>query len=273
MVQDAAAYTMDLTLSLSRTLSGSVKPMITQCSIRHLYALPSSPQKENIIAAAKSMERRRCNHHTLEQPLTTFECLSSVIDPKSTHTDQDLVNKFNYVVAVQNEDLRRWCRNVRGVPIIYVKRSVMVMEPMATGSTGVREGRERGKFKSGLRQDDGSATGKWKRQDGLGEVIQFEDGRMVATNDGEAKKKKRRRGPKEPNPLSVKRPKRKEAEDYQGTTEGHKQEHEDSDVPQEVDVVNIRAAEDGEPKLARKRRRKHKPKSVIALSSEEINRE
>ena len=208
MIQDATRFTMDLPTSLSRTLSGKVKPMITQCSMRHLYALSSSehPQKETIIATAKSMERRRCNHHTLENPLSTLECLSGVIDPKSTHTDKDLVNKFNYVVAVQDEDVRRWCRGVKGVPIIYVKRSVMVMEPMGERSLSVREGTERGKMRSGLRAN-ADTLGKRKREDGVEPEV-GDSGRFQSeVRSGEREAKRRKRGPKGPNPLSVKKSK------------------------------------------------------------------
>ena len=116
--------------------------MITQCSIRHLYTLNSTgvfPQiKETLIATAKAMERRRCNHHELEEPLSTLECLSSVIDPKGSGT-----NKNRYVVASQEEEVRRRCRDLKGIPLVYVKRSVMVMEPMSEGSLWVKESAER----------------------------------------------------------------------------------------------------------------------------------
>lgn len=212
MIQDAARFTMDLPTSLSRTLSGTVKPMITQCSIRHLYALSASecPNKESLIATAKSMERRRCNHHNLDEPLSTPECLKSVIDPKSVNTDQGLVNKFNYIVAVQDEGVRRWCRGVRGVPLVYVKRSVMVMEPMNEGSLGVREGVEKGKMRSGLRGRVGDALlGKRKRGEGDGTGGGQEGADEAATGTAaKPEKKARKKGPKGPNPLSVKKSKK-----------------------------------------------------------------
>lgn len=209
MIQDAARFTMDLPTSLARTLSGNVKPMITQCSIRHLYALPASehPHKEDLIATAKAMERRRCNHHTLDDPLSTLDCLKSVIDPKSVNTNRGLVNKFNYIVAVQDEEVRRWCRGVRGVPLVYVKRSVMVMEPMNEGSLGVREGVEKGKMRSGLRGRVGDVLGKRKRgeEDGAG---QEQEGADEAGTAAKPEKKARKKGPKGPNPLSVKKSKK-----------------------------------------------------------------
>ena len=267
---------MDLPTALSRTLSGKVKPMITQCSIRHLYALPQSehPQKEAMIATAKNMERRRCNHHTLDNPLTTLECLSSVIDPKSTHTDKDLINKFNYVVAVQDEDVRRWCRGVKGVPLVYVKRSVMVMEPMGERSMGIREGMEKGKMRSGLRVTErGAALGKRKRVDGEGETKTdggIENGGAAGVREG----KKRRKGPKGPNPLSVKKPKKSEAKVADecmpevdisldrgiGQSKEKAPKVESAAEDRGSAMVTVRT-----PLTARKRKRKHKSKQAEEL--------
>ena len=272
MVQDAARCTMNLMTSLSRTLSGTVKPMITQCSIRHLYALSASPEKEAFIAVAKSMERRRCNHHTLEQPLSTIACLSSVIDPKSTHTTKDLVNKYNYVVASQDENLRLWCRDVKGVPLIYVKRSVMIMEPMAFGSTRAREGKEREKFKSGLKQSTGSISGKRKRQaDAAGTIPPSELSEAIHI-DAEARKR-RKRGPKEPNPLSVKRPRRREAGYQPELTENHEQRGSNESSLDNAGIMGLSAphSDDGAPKLSNKRKRKHKSKLAVTQANESLD--
>ena len=161
--------------------------------------------KDALIITAKSMERRRCNHHTLDEPLSTLECLSSVIDPKGFRS-----NKHCYVVASQEEQTRRHCRSVRGVPLIYVKRSVMVMEPMTQASVGSREGIEREKFRSGLKTRS-VRPGKRKRDDdedevGRGGGEQIEDvTRGEAKENGQMAKKVKVRGQKGPNPLSVKK--------------------------------------------------------------------
>ena len=278
MIQDTTRFTMDLPTALSRTLSGNVKPMITQCSMRHLYTLPQSehPQKETMIALAKNMERRRCNHHTLENPLSTLECLSSVIDPKSTHTDKDLINKFNYVVAVQDEDVRRWCRRVKGVPIIYVKRSVMVMEPMGERSVGVREGMEKGKMRSGLRaRERGEAVEKRKRGD-EDEEIKEVGGVGQGGGTGEREGKKRKKGPKGPNPLSVKKPKKSEKK-VTGNDTPRRDEELNPAVgqPEERDLESEKAGGDAglamseaqKPPTARKRKRKHRSKKLEELAT------
>lgn len=184
--------------------------MITQCSIRHLYtlAVPQS-EKDPLILFAKSMERRRCNHHELDEPLSTLECLSSVIDPKKSAT-----NRNRYVVASQEEEVRRACRGIRGVPLVYVKRSVMVLEPMAESTIGVKEGIERDKFRTGLR----AKPGKRKRIPADGSAAEDAELEKSETADGQDKengekpaKKRKARGPKGPNPLSVKKTKREKS--------------------------------------------------------------
>lgn len=152
------------------------------------------------------MERRRCNHHELDNPLSTLECLSSVIDPKGSG-----INKNRYVVASQDEKVRRYCRGLKGVPLIYVKRSVMVMEPMSEGSVGVRESAEKEKFRQGLR---GRVAGLGKRkrnEEGpkAGEGGQEGQNPPVVNGEAEVIRRKKVKGPKGPNPLSVRKPQKK----------------------------------------------------------------
>ncbi|MCJ1283672.1 hypothetical protein MMC26_003003 [Xylographa opegraphella] len=207
MLQDTSRFKMDLVTGLERTLHGQVKPMITQCTMRHFYLLPTSTptdatpststmtmsSKNALIDLARTFERRRCDHHTLDEPLSTLACFTSVVDPKGSRT-----NKNRYIVASQEEEVRRWARGIKGVPSVYVKRSVMVMEPMSEGSLGVREGAERGKLRGGIRKSGEHEEKKRKR------VEESED----QVQDEKEAKKKRTRGLKGPNPLSVKKAKK-----------------------------------------------------------------
>jgi U3 small nucleolar RNA-associated protein 23 len=128
IIQDAARFHMDLVGGLERTLHGKVKPstliysswsihrklifqVITQCSIRHLYN--SEHKNEALIDQAKTYERRRCNHHLLEEPLSTLECLKSVVDSKD-----NLTNKHRYVIACQDGRVRAHMRQIPGVPMV-----------------------------------------------------------------------------------------------------------------------------------------------------------
>lgn len=176
--------------------------------MRHLYELSeiNKPLKDTLIMTAKSMERRRCSHHTLDRPLSTLECLSSVVDPKGSST-----NKHHYVVASQDEDVRRYCRSIKGVPLVYVKRSVMVMEPMTQSSLVVREGIEKEKFRSGIKGTV-SGLGKRKREaeeNSFGQVKRLPNTEgLTAIQPEQPLKKMKVKGTKGPNPLSVKKSKK-----------------------------------------------------------------
>ncbi|KND94977.1 rRNA-processing protein utp23, partial [Tolypocladium ophioglossoides CBS 100239] len=208
MVQDSCRFKMELEPALQRTVHGKVKPMITQCEIRKLYARKDEQGVGEAIEAAKLCERRRCGHHPDEypEPLSTLECLQSVVDPK----DQS-ENKHRYVVASQSQEVRRMLRAVRGVPLIYIKRSVMILEPMSDESAQTRARAERGKFRAEIKK----ALGKRKRDEKAEDSDEDgEDGKRPSwagaddSKGAEKAKKLKRRGPKGPNPLSVKKAKK-----------------------------------------------------------------
>ncbi|POR31969.1 rRNA-processing protein utp23 [Tolypocladium paradoxum] len=208
MVQDSCRFKMELEPALQRTIHGKVKPMITQCEIRKLYARKDEQGIGEAIEAAKLCERRRCGHHPDEypEPLSTLECLQSVVDPKDRGE-----NKHRYVVASQSQEVRRMLRAVRGVPLIYIKRSVMILEPMSDESAQTRAREERSKFRAEIKK----ALGKRKRDEKAEDSDEDnEDGARPSRAGGddakaaEKAKKLKRRGPKGPNPLSVKKAKK-----------------------------------------------------------------
>ncbi|KFA75986.1 hypothetical protein S40288_05630 [Stachybotrys chartarum IBT 40288] len=219
MVKDACRFKMDLEAGLQRTVHGKVKTMITQCEIRKLYAQNKEPGVHEAIELAKTFERRRCGHHPDEypEPLDALQCLQSVVDPKSTGQ-----NKNRYVVASQSQEVRRMLRGVRGVPLIYIKRSVMILEPMADESVALRLREEKGKFRAEIKK----ALGKRKRDEkeldsdddqevsgASGDQQDKADGATSVERSGDtaAEKKKQRKGhgPKGPNPLAAKKKKKK----------------------------------------------------------------
>ena len=244
-------------------------------AIRHLYNLPSDPKprKDALIAFAKAnCERRRCNHHTLEEPLSTLDCFTDVIDPKKSQT-----NKHRYVVASQDDDVRRLCRNIKGVPLVYIKRSVLLLEPMAESSLGVREGIEKGKLKSGIRGKERTQGTKRKREDKFGAMeipieritSSTEHGDVTNADSGARAKQRRARGPKGPNPLSIKKPKKVEEyadPDMPNDEQWQAIELQNSDGgPDGAIVGSVRiVGEVGDSNLnpSRKRKRKHRPKHV-----------
>jgi len=215
---------------------------------------------EQLILQAKNYERRRCGHHELEKPLSSLECLCSCVDPKGT-----LTNKHRYVVATQDPKIRAAMRRIPGVPLIYVSKSVMILEPMASATEEVREREERAKFKAGLKGRRGGAdTGeKRKRENDEDESAPTAD---QSGGDARPQQKKRAKGAKGPNPLSIRKSK-KQAPAGGQTGEGAKPKRPRTEEPQDAEdgaAVNS-GGEGGEPEK-RKRKRKHKPKGEGGVS-------
>jgi U3 small nucleolar RNA-associated protein 23 len=227
--------------------------VVTQCSIRHLYKAKDEPGVSYLIDKAKSYERRRCGHHPEEfpEPLSEKECLSSVVDPKGNKQ-----NKNRYVVASQDLELRRNMRSVLGVPLVYINRSVIIMEPMAGATVDNREREEKGKFRAGLKRGSGSL--KRKRED------DGEEQKENITEDA-PKKKKKVKGPKGPNPLSIKKSKKKVDED--GATVNKAEESKDH-----IEGLQSLGKNNTSDHVKRKRKRKHKSgeDGVVQEKSEEV---
>ena len=169
------------------------------------------------------------------------------------------------------------------MPLVYVKRSVMVMEPMAESSLGARESFEKGKFRVGIRGKNPAAGVKRKRQV---ERSDGEDGEQdqhsasAATEealDGDSKKKKRKAwGVKEPNPLSVKKP-RKVKEDSSAVSQEKASdslklpEHDDGSpldpTPESSNIIENPQVQDQDLPTKRKRKRKHKTNKLEELKT------
>jgi len=242
ILQDAYKFKIDLVGRLEKVLGAKVKPMITQCDMRHLY--DAKPKNETLILQAKEYERRRCGHHELEEPLSTLECLTSVVDPKGSGS-----NKHRYVVASNEKEVRQKMRRIPGVPLIYISKSVVLMEPMTSATEAHREKEEKSKFKLGLKgQRKPDAGEKRKRED-----EEDKDNKSIPT-EAQAAKKRRQKGPKQPNPLSMKKKKADPAKPQPGAEKKSKPAEEESQAA-------APDAQDGETPAPKKRRRKHKTKA------------
>ncbi|KAK4449451.1 rRNA-processing protein utp23 [Podospora aff. communis PSN243] len=241
MTSDILLDTMKLDLIdlFEKTLSAkNLKPMITQCCIRALYDMNNGPNRDPTVVAAieraKTFERRRCGHLMDEDAKSERECMLSVVDPRGNGQ-----NKFRYIVATLDEDLRKRLRSVVPTPLMYVRRSVVILEPMAEASKKVRNGEELAKFKEGIirgsqkrKRDDGEDAGS--------DVSGDEDGEPGAGEGAEKKKKKKKTyGPKGPNPLAVKKAKKQTVSEKKPRKDGEPTEDTPSD-----------------PKPKRKRRKK-----------------
>lgn len=167
--------------------------------MRHLYAM----KEDESINLAKSFERRRCNHHTLDEPLSTLECLKSIVDPK-----ENMTNKHRYVIASQDDETRAHMRKIPGVPLVHIHRSVMLMEPISDVTVQYIYQEEKLKLRAGLKSKR-LVLGKRVRD---GDDDQKTDAVGDGAESGEGKKK-RKKGPKGPNPLSMKKPKSRKVPD------------------------------------------------------------
>ncbi|GFF60431.1 hypothetical protein IFM62136_04609 [Aspergillus lentulus] len=258
------SFKMELIPALERTLQGKVKPLLTKCSLAAIMASqPINPKTNNPyrpthLPPPTILPLRHCSHNEDSTPIDEVECLLSLLSPSK----EVKRNKEHYTLATADppapakadsgdgkkrkrgddegrdalrraQKLRIGARSIPGVPIVYVKRSVMILEPMSTPSEEVRDGVENSKFRAGL--NDEAVLGKRKR-----------------TEDGEEKKKKRGpKKPKAPNPLSVKKPKEKTAESAGGPTQEKRKEQKSDEAPD-------RTNDDGESSAPKpKRRRRH----------------
>ncbi|AGO11271.1 AaceriACR011Cp [[Ashbya] aceris (nom. inval.)] len=183
IVLETNKSSFDLLKGLKRTLQAEVKPMITQCCMQKLY----DTKNQDAIAQAKLYERRRCNH--VKEPKEPIDCLQSVVAVNGH-------NRHRYIVASQDIAIRRALRRVPGVPLVYINRSVMVMEPLSSSSEQVSRDAEQQKLFKGL--NDPKYTGT------------VENSTAADVEPAEGAPKLKRKGPKAPNPLSMKKRKVKE---------------------------------------------------------------
>ncbi|KAL2709683.1 rRNA-processing protein UTP23 [Kluyveromyces marxianus] len=232
LVLETFNSSFDLVKGLKRTLQAEVKPMITQCCMQQLY----ESRNQGAIDAAKEFERRRCNHNP-KDPKSAEECLLSVVNVNGK-------NKHRYVVATQDVEIRRKLRKVPGVPLVYMNRSVMVMEPLSTASEKVSQEVENAKLYKGL--NDAKYAG----------IAHNEEEAEEKGDGSQENKPKKRKGPKEPNPLSMK--KKKKVASTSGSSEAG--DHNGDS--------NTASSANGETSSAKRRRRRHRKASEEAAAAE-----
>lgn len=109
-----------------------------------------------------------------------FDCMAAVVIQNSE-------NKHRYVVATQKIRLRQLFRTIPAIPLIYLNRSVMILEPMSRATETKRAQIEESKLY-------GSDLAHLKRKEREEE-------------ESEDQPKKKKKGPRGPNPLSVKKKK------------------------------------------------------------------
>ncbi|GMG47702.1 unnamed protein product [Ambrosiozyma monospora] len=243
----------DLVKGVKRTIQVEPKFFITQCCINHLYESKNQPA----IEIAKTMEKRRCGH---KGTLSSHDCIKSI-------TCVNGENKFRYLIVTQDENLRKSLRKVPGVPLIYMNRSVMIMEPFSFATLRVVKMVEAGKLTGGLNNPN---AGKHLRDEKDEESVDDADKK-------DEQPKKKRKGPKGPNPLSIKKKKattpdqkqQKKKEDDGKDTDG-KKKRKRSHKKKTADISEAQAADNTETSTEKK---VEKDTTVTETTSEKPEKE
>lgn len=187
--------------------------MITQHSLNKLF----ESNNEEAIQLGKTFERRRTLHfenstETQEKKLkyngsnAARKMHPSEAIYKSVVVDGSNVHR--YVVATQDPSLRGRLRSIPGVPLIHMNRAIMLLEPFSPASERARQLIEASKLTSGLNAVKRKAP------------------------EGDEEQAKKRKGPKAPNPLSVK--KKKVSKEDQGKRERPEEKEDDSQSVKKV---------------------------------------
>lgn len=127
---------------------------------------------------------------------------------------------------------------------------------MANATLELREQEEKAKFKAGLKGRRSANAGQKRKRDDEAEGTEGQDTEYIAdqsTGDSGSQKKKRSKGPKGPNPLSVKKSKKEPPPASHGSKPAV------SNSVDSGDATRAPILQDGEAER-RKRKRKHKPK-------------
>lgn len=256
---------------LEKTLQGDVRAMISECTL----AAATRTDKNDAAGKEKKEATRRpeylppptelplryCKHeaqreeaHEKGKRWTEAECLADLLGGMARGGETQK-NKWHYVLATADgedessrkkptgPDLRERARMIPGVPIVYVKRSVMILEEMSAASERWIRRKEKEKLREGI-------LGKRKRvTDGLEDSETEEQNDMQrertrAINGGTRRGMRKAKGP---NPLSVKKKKVR--------------------MPREERTEKVNMGEEPIPKA--KRRRKHASKKAAAIDGSE----
>ncbi|OWB75173.1 hypothetical protein B5S31_g5035 [[Candida] boidinii] len=164
----------DIIKGFERTLQCPIKLLISQCCITHLY---NSKNQDVINYSKEFFEKRRCNHKELKN---SDDCIKDI-------TIINKENKHRYLVATQNLKLRQYLRSFPGLPLIYMNKSVMIMEPLTNSSLKIIDLIERNKLKHGLNDPN---SGIEKDDEQIRQIQPLKKRKIKGVNPLSMKKKK-----------------------------------------------------------------------------------
>ncbi|KAF9556266.1 hypothetical protein EC968_008369 [Mortierella alpina] len=202
-IQTALDQRLDLRTNIPKVLCDASKQMVTPCTMALLKS--RGEDASGAFLASKRFEKRRCKHQTA---VDEHICISEIIATSNPH---------NYVVASQSKKLRSRFGQIPGVPLLYINRANLILEPPSQASLSKCKQIESGKTHASTKE---LMTLKTVKITGQGKVSMDPKLAKKLEEKQEHKKQKReikkakllkkRLGPKEPNPLSIKKKKKKE---------------------------------------------------------------
>jgi U3 small nucleolar RNA-associated protein 23 len=169
IIVSAERYSMSLVDLLPKILGGPCKLIYTSCIITELEEF-GEVAKSALRYARKNLEWRKCEHK--DNPISAKDCITDMVNA---------VNPHKFCVGSQDLELRKVMRRIPGVPLLYIKSSVCILEPPS--------------------QTTSETADQIEIQKTL--PVEFEK----IKNEKPQSEKKRKRKLKEPNPLSCKKKK------------------------------------------------------------------
>ncbi|KAI1614915.1 hypothetical protein EDD37DRAFT_650076 [Exophiala viscosa] len=227
-LRTAHAFHMPLQKYLENTLHGECRLFVTKCSLAKVMAdFEKDPNKHprqkrpGFLPPPTEVPLRHCKHKNEAGEEVVFDEARCLLDllAGQPHGNEQAKNKQHYILASadaeDNErrrrgyiDVRERARTISGVPIVYVKRSVMILEEFSGASEGVRRRGEKEKFSEGLIGLDRKRKRGDREGDSEDEDLALEDGNTGPKVRGAVRAKG-------PNPLSVRKKKVKTTQDGQ----------------------------------------------------------
>lgn len=181
--QVALAHKVNIQDQLPKYLSGQCKLLTTACVIEETKKLGKSLHGAHLIVSQYPLHD--CGH---EQPISASKCLSSfIIDSR---------NRDHYLLATQDHNLREKVSRNAVCPLIKLANNTLVLEK-PTEKVLNRVSRKHHYLANKISHDEKTKAHELKVEDSLESIL---------TQERPRKKKK---GPKAPNPLSCRKKSKK----------------------------------------------------------------
>ncbi|OAG41573.1 hypothetical protein AYO21_04275 [Fonsecaea monophora] len=223
------SFHMPLQKYLENTLHGQCRIFVTKCTLAKVMAdwenvtnkegkaRRGPPRRPDFLPPPTEVPLRHCKHRDDEGQelgvVSEARCLLDLLAGQP-HGNEHAKNKQHYILATADADekearakgfidVKERARLIPGVPVVYVKRSVMILEEMSGVSERTVRSQEKEKFSQGL---IGLASRKRKRGEGE-EGSEDDDDDDLLAEEKQGPKIRGLKRAKGPNPLSVKKKK------------------------------------------------------------------